>query len=398
MPVNNRIAEFHDEITAWRRELHRHPELAFEETRTADFVAARLGEMGIEVHRGLAKTGVVGVLRGQGEGGPGDGQRAIGLRADLDALPIKELNDFGHRSTHEGCMHACGHDGHTAMLLGAAKYLAETRNFSGTTYFIFQPAEEMAGGGRVMVQEGLFEQFPLDAVFGLHNLPGVPLGEIALRAGPAMASSDLFEITVKGRGTHAAFPHLGTDPVPIAAQIVTALQSIASRVTDPLESAVVSVTQISGGDTWNVTPEEVVLRGTTRALKPEIRERIENDVGHIARMVAEAHGASAEVDYRRGYPAVVNEAASTDLAARVAAEVVGETRVATEAPPLMGAEDFAYMLQEKPGCYIWLGNGGVDTAGGCALHNPHYDFNDEAAVIGASYWAKLVETALPRAG
>ena len=393
MPVINRIAEFHDEITAWRHDIHRHPELAFEEQRTADFVAAKLADWGIEVHRGLAETGVVGVLQGQGSDG-----RAIGLRADMDALPIAELNDFGYKSRNDGKMHACGHDGHTAMLLGAAKYLAETRNFDGTVCFIFQPAEEMAGGGRVMVEEGLFDSFPVEAVYGLHNMPGIPLGEIAMRAGPAMAASDLIEITVRGRGTHAAFPHLGIDPVVAAAQIVTALQAIVSRGTDPLESGVVSVTQILGGDTWNVIPEHVVLRGTVRSLKAEVRDRLEAEIARVAGHVAAAHGATAEVDYRRGYPSVVNTEANTALAAAVAAEVVGGDKVATEAPPLMGAEDFAYMLQERPGCYIWLGNGGADSPGGCALHNPHYDFNDQAAIIGASYWARLVETALPRGG
>ena len=397
MPVINRIAEFHDEITAWRHDIHRHPELAFEEQRTADFVAAKLADWGIEVHRGLAKTGVVGVLKGQGGNG-GENGRAIGLRADMDALPIAELNDFGYKSHNDGKMHACGHDGHTAMLLGAAKYLAETRNFDGTVCFIFQPAEEMAGGGRVMVEEGLFDSFPVDAVYGLHNMPGIPLGEIGMRAGPAMAASDLFEITVKGRGTHAAFPHLGIDPVVTAAQIVTALQAIVSRGTDPMESSVVSVTQINGGDTWNVIPEHVVLRGTVRSLKAEIRDRLEADIARVVEQVAAAYGASAEIDYRRGYPAVVNTEANTDLAAAVAAEVVGGDKVDIDSPPLMGAEDFAYMLQARPGCYIWLGNGGADSPGGCALHNPHYDFNDEAAIIGASYWARLVETALPRAG
>ena len=392
MPVINRIAEFHDEMAAWRREIHAHPELAFEERRTSDFVAARLGEWGIEVHRGLAKTGVVGVLKGQSDGG-----RAIGLRADMDALPIQELNDFGHRSETAGRMHACGHDGHTAMLLGAARYLAETRNFDGTAVFIFQPAEEMEGGAEVMVREGLFERFPVESVYGLHNLPGVPLGEVALRAGPAMAASDSFEITVKGRGVHAAFPHLGTDPVLAAAQIVTALQSLVSRGTDPQEAAVVSVTQIQGGDTWNVIPESVVLRGTTRALTDAIRDRLERDLGRVARGVADALGATADVRYMRGYPPVVNETAATALCAQVAADVVGGKRVQEDAPPLMGAEDFSFMLQTKPGCYIWLGNGGSEAPGGCALHSPHYDFNDEAAVIGASYWARLVETALPRA-
>lgn len=393
MPVINRIAEFHDEIAAWRRDLHAHPETAFEETRTSDLVAEKLESWGIEVHRGLATTGVVGVLHGQRRNG-----RAIGLRADMDALHIQELNDFDHRSRHEGKMHACGHDGHTAMLLGAAKYLAETRNFDGTVHLIFQPAEENEGGGRVMVEEGLFETFPVEAVFGLHNMPGIPAGEIGLRAGPAMAAFDIFEITVTGKGTHAAMPHLGVDPVVTAAQIVTALQTIASRRTDPIDTVVVSVTQVHAGDTWNVIPETAVLRGTARSFKPELSEKIEADIRRLAEGIAAANGTSAEIRYERRYPALINGEAETDFCARVAADVVGESRVDAQSDPLMGSEDFAFMLQAKPGCYIWLGNGETGGPGGCAVHNPHYDFNDEVAVLGASYWARLVETALPRQG
>ncbi len=391
MPIINRIADFHEEIRTWRRDIHAHPETAFEEDRTSEIVAAKLGEWGIEVHRGLAKTGVVGVLRGNGDGG-----RAIGLRADMDALDIHELNDFSHRSRNEGKMHACGHDGHTAMLLGAAKYLAETRNFDGTVCFIFQPAEENEGGGRVMVEEGLFQRFPVEAVFGLHNMPGLPLGEIAMRSGPAMAAFDIFEITVTGKGTHAAMPHHGTDPVAVAAEIVGALQTISSRRVDPLDPVVVSVTQIHAGDTWNVIPQEAVLRGTARSFSKDTRDQVESDIERIVDGITAAHGASAKMTYERRYPALVNTGEETELAARVAAQVVSEDKVTPEWPPLMGSEDFAYMLEAKPGCYIWLGNGAEGEAGGCMVHNPHYDFNDEAAVIGASYWAKLVETALPR--
>ena len=390
MPIVNRIAAFHDDMVAWRRDLHAHPETAFEEQRTSDFVVAKLSEFGIEVHRGLATTGVVGVLRGKG-----DGQRAIGLRADMDALHIQELNDFAHRSKNEGKMHACGHDGHTTMLLGAARYLSETRNFDGTVYLIFQPAEENEGGGRVMVEEGLFEQFPAEQVYGLHNMPGVGVGEIAMRTGPAMAAFDIFELTVTGKGGHAAMPHRGIDPVVIAAQIVTALQTIVSRTVDPLESAVVTVTQVHAGDTWNVIPEQAVLRGTARSFRPEIRDRIEADIARIAEGIAGALGATVDLRYERRYPAVVNSPDETDLAARVAADVVGDGQVATDSPPLMGSEDFAYMLEAKPGCYIWLGNGVEGGPGGCFVHNPHYDFNDEASIVGASYWARLVETALP---
>ncbi len=304
MPIVNRIAEFHDEITAWRRDLHAHPETAFEERRTADLVAGKLAEWGIEVHRGLATTGVVGVLQGRRDNG-----RRIGLRADMDALHIHEANDFAHRSRHDGKMHACGHDGHTAMLLGAAKYLAETRNFDGTAYLIFQPAEENEGGGRVMVEEGLFEAFPAEAVYGLHNKPGLPVGEIAVRSGPAMAAFDIFEITVSGQGTHAAMPDLGIDPVVIASQVVTALQTIVSRRSDPIDTVVVSVTQFHAGDTWNVVPAEAVLRGTARTFKPELSERVEADIRRLAGVIAEANGGRAEVRYERRYPELVNTGA-----------------------------------------------------------------------------------------
>ncbi len=393
MAVINRIAEFHEEIAAWRRDLHAHPETAFEERRTSDFVAEKLAEWGIEVHRGLAETGVVGVLAGRRDNG-----RRIGLRADMDALHIHEQNNFAHRSLNDGRMHACGHDGHSAMLLGAAKYLAETRNFDGTVYLIFQPAEENEGGGRVMVEQGLFEKFPAEAVFGLHNKPGLPVGEIALRSGPAMAAFDIFEVTVTGQGSHAAMPHQGIDPVVVASQIVTALQTIVSRRSDPLDTVVVSVTQFHAGDTWNVIPNEAVLRGTVRTFKTELSERVEADIRRLAAGIAEAHGASVALGYERRYPALVNTESESALAARVAGDVVGTARVAPDAEPMMGSEDFAFMLQAKPGCYIWLGNGEEGGPGGCSLHNPHYDFNDEAAVIGASYWARLVETAMPKQG
>jgi amidohydrolase len=391
MPINPRIAEFHEEITSWRRDLHMHPETAFEEDRTSEFVAGKLEQFGIEVHRGLAKTGVVGTLRGKG-----GGNRAIGLRADMDALHLTEKNEFAHRSRHQGKMHGCGHDGHTAMLLGAAKYLSETKNFDGTVHFIFQPAEENEGGGRVMVQEGLFEQFPVEAVFGMHNMPGLAVGQAGMRVGPAMASFDIFEIQVQGKGSHAAMPHLGIDAVLIAAQIVQGLQSIVARSTDPIDSAVVSVTQIHAGDTWNVIPEDVVIRGTARSFLEETHDRIERQIEQIARGIAGAHGAKIAFRFERRYPALVNTQAETDLCGEVAAKVLGQGNVEIDAPPKMGSEDFAYMLQERPGCYIWLGNGAEGELGGCAVHNPYYDFNDEISVIGASYWAALVETALPK--
>jgi amidohydrolase len=390
MPIVNRIADFHKDLAAWRHEIHAHPETAFEEKRTSDFVAKRLQEFGLDVHRGLAGTGVVGTLRGAQPGG-----RAIALRADMDALHIHEKNGVDYASQTPGKMHACGHDGHTTMLLGAARYLAETRNFAGSVHFIFQPAEENEGGGRVMVQEGLFEKFPVEAVFGMHNWPGMPVGKFALRTGAMMASFDIFEITVQGKGSHAALPHLGIDPVVAAAQIATGMQTITSRNTHPLDSAVVSVTQIHGGDTWNVIPDEVVLRGTTRSFKPAVQDAIEAAIRRIAEGVASAMGARVAVRYERRYPPTVNSAAEAAIAAAIASEVVGEANVDRELTPTMGSEDFAFMLQVKPGAYVFIGNGTGDKAVG--LHNPHYDFNDEILPIGASYWARLVERVLAKA-
>jgi hippurate hydrolase len=390
MPVVNRIADYHEDLVRWRREIHAHPETAFEERRTADFVAARLGEFGIEVHRGLAGTGVVGTLRGSRPGG-----RAIALRADMDALPIHEKSGVPYASTNPGKMHACGHDGHTTMLLGAARYLAEARNFSGTVHFIFQPAEENEGGARVMLEQGLFERFPVESVFGLHNWPGLPAGSFAMRPGPMMASLDIFEITVKGKGSHAALPHLGIDPMVTAAQIVTALQTISSRNVHPVESAVVSVTQIHGGNTWNVIPDAVVLRGTTRSFKPGVQDEIEAGLRRIAEGTASAMGATIELRYERRYPPTVNSAAETQIAAAVAAAVVGESNVDRDLQPTMGSEDFAAMLQVKPGAYVFVGNGTGEKAVG--LHNSRYDFNDEILTVGASYWVRLVERVLAKA-
>ena len=388
MPIINRIAEFHRDMTEWRHDLHAHPEMAFAERRTSAFVAAKLREFGLDaVDEGLAGTGVVGTLKGRRPGG-----RAIGLRSDMDALPIEEKNDFAHRSTHGGTMHACGHDGHTTMLLGAARYLAETRNFAGTVHFIFQPAEENEGGGRVMVEEGLFEKFPVEAVYGMHNMPGLATGTFAVKPGPMMAASDIFEIVVTGRGAHGAMPHQGIDPIVVASAMVGAFQTIASRVTDPADAAVVTVTQFHGGDAWNVIPDQVVLRGTTRSFRPEVQDTIEAAVRRIAERVAAAHGASATIRYERRYPPTINTAAEADHAARVATEIAGEAHVDRAPTPSMGAEDFAFMLQKKPGAYVWLGNG--DDPGGCMLHNPRYDFNDAILPIGASYWVRLTETAL----
>jgi amidohydrolase len=387
MPINNRIAEFTPEMTEWRRHIHQHPETAFEEHKTSDYVALRLHEFGIDVHRGLAGTGVVGTLKGDRGDGP-----AIGLRADMDALDIEEANDVDYKSQYPGKMHACGHDGHTTMLLGAAKYLAETKNFAGTVHFIFQPAEENEGGGRVMIEDGLFEKFPVESVYGMHNMPGIPVGEFAIRPGPIMASFDIFEITLKGIGTHAALPNLGRDAIVAGSHLVSALQTIASRTVSPFDAAVVSVTQMHSGDTWNVIPEEAVIRGTTRAFKEEVQDHMEAEIRRIADGVAKTFDVKADVHYERRYPPTINDAAETDVTAAVARKIAGDERVFLDKDPMMGAEDFAFMLNEKPGAYMWIGNGPRE--GGCMLHNPNYDFNDEVLPLGASYWAELVETRL----
>ena len=389
MPIINRIAGFHDAMSEWRRDIHAHPETAFEEHRTSEFVARRLAEFGLEVHRGLAGTGVVGTLRA------GSGARAIGLRADMDALHIHEKNTFPHVSQNHGKMHACGHDGHTTMLLGAAKYLAETKNFDGVVHFIFQPAEENEGGGRAMVEQGLFQKFPLEAVYGMHNKPGMPIGKFGIRPGPMMAAFDTFEIIVNGKGTHAALPHLGVDPILVGAHVIAALQSIASRNTDPVESSVVSVTQMHGGDTWNVIPDEVVLRGTTRSFEPRIQKSLEPTIRRLADGICRAFGATMTMRYDERYPPLINEARATDWAASIATDIVGADNVDPGYAPTMGGEDFAFMLQAKRGAYIFIGNGSGE--GGCMLHNPHYDFNDEVLPLGASYWARLVEKSLPKA-
>jgi amidohydrolase len=392
MPIINRLADFHDDMTAWRRELHRHPETAFEEEWTSGFIAERLESFGMdEIHRGIAKTGIVAVLHGQRDSG-----RRIALRADMDALDVHELVDLPWKSENPGKMHACGHDGHSTMLLGAARYLAETRNFDGTVYFVFQPAEENEGGGRVMVEEGLFERFPADAVYGMHNAPGMPVGEISMRAGPAMAGYDVFEIEIEGYGTHAARPNQGIDPIVVQAQIVNALQTIPSRTINPVESVVVSITQVHGGDTWNVIPQKVVLRGTVRCFEPAVQDRTEAMMRQLSESIGRAYGATVGVRYERRYPPTVNDSDQTKLCAEVAAAVVDPDHVDDEAPQVMGSEDFAFMLQEKPGCYIRVGNGAPGEHGSVVVHNPRYEFNDAILPIGASYWAKLVETLLPR--
>jgi len=382
MAIIEQLKRLHGEMAEWRHDIHAHPETAFEEKRTSALVANKLASFGLSVHQGLGRTGVVGTLSA------GSGKRAIGLRADMDALHIHEKNAFGHRSQHEGKMHACGHDGHTTMLLGAAKYLAETRNFDGTVHFIFQPAEENEGGGREMVEQGLFDKFPCESVYGMHNWPGMPVGQFGLRAGPMMASFDIFEVEVTGRGSHAALPHAGIDPVVAASALVQALQSITSRNVDPIESAVVSVTQIHAGDTWNVIPDAAVLRGTTRAFRPEVQDLIERRLRDICSGVAATYGTQVKVRYERRYPPTVNAPRETEICASVLERMVGAENV-LRVPPVMGSEDFAFMLQAKAGCYVFIGNG--EAEGGCMLHNPHYDFNDEVLPLGANYWASLVE-------
>lgn len=387
MKIPDQLTDWQAEHVAWRHDLHAHPELAFEERYTSDFVAQRLESFGLKVHRGMARTGLVATLQA------GEGTRTIGLRADMDALPIEELTGLPYVSQHPGRMHACGHDGHTTMLLAAARYLAETKKFSGTVHFIFQPAEENEGGGRVMVEEGLFEKFPCEEVYGLHNWPGMPIGTFAVRPGPIMAAFDIFEIRVHGRGSHAAKPHVSVDPIVIASHMVTALQSIVSRNVDPVDQAIVSVTQFGAGDTWNVIPETAILRGTTRSFAEHVQDMLEDRVHRIARGIAEALGASIEIRYERRYPATVNEEKATEYAARAAEGVVGSKRVERDPAPSLGAEDFAFMLERRPGCYLWAGNGPTD--GQKQLHNPHYDFNDELIPVGAAYWATLVEQQLP---
>jgi len=399
MAIVDRIASMHAELTGWRRDLHAHPELGFEETRTSDLVAAKLAAFGCEVHRGLGKTGVVGTLRaGAGaQGGAPDGARGartVGLRADMDALPVEEANGCDHRSRHQGKMHACGHDGHTTMLLGAARYLAETRNFDGTVHFIFQPAEEGLGGARAMVDEGLFEKFPCEAIFGMHNRPGLPIGRFAVRAGPMMAAGAFFDIHVTGKGAHGARPETGIDPVMVAAHIAIALQTIVSRNAPPVETAVLSVTKIHAGDAYNVIPQTARLAGTVRAFSREVMTLIETSMRRIAKGQAEGFGATAEVDFRLLFPPTVNDAREADFAAGICAELVGADQVNRNPPLLMGSEDFSLMLEKVPGCYINIGNGAGE--GGCDLHNPGYDFNDAALPLGASFFARLVETRLAK--
>ena len=388
MPIINRFAELHDEIAAWRRDYHRHPELLYDVQRTAADVASKLRAFGCdEVVEGIGRTGVVGVIAGKGND---KGGRSLGLRADMDALPITEESGKPWVSTTPGRMHACGHDGHTAMLLGAARYLSETRRFSGRAVVIFQPAEEGGAGGRAMVEDGLMERFDIEEIYGMHNMPGLPLGHFAIRPGPLMAATDNFVIDIEGHGGHAAKPHSTIDPIVVGAAIVQAAQSIVSRNVDPLQNAVVSVTTFSAGDTFNVIPQRARLTCTGRSLDPLVRDLLERRMREVVQNVAAAYGATAHFTYTRHYPVTVNHAEQTDKAAAIARDVAGDANVDANHPPVMGGEDFSYMLEARPGAFIFVGNG--DTAG---LHHPAYDFNDAAIDYGASYWVRLVETLMP---
>jgi hippurate hydrolase len=390
MPVHNRIAEFHPEMTEWRHDFHMHPELGFEEHRTAAIVADKLREFGCdEVVTGFAKTGVIGVIHGQG----GPNGRGIGLRADMDALPIEEATGKPWASTIPGKMHACGHDGHTTMLLGAARYLAETRNFSGTVYCIFQPAEENLAGGGVMVKEGLFDRFPMQRVFGLHNWPTEPEGTFIWREGPVMAAVANLEVTITGKGAHGALPHNGNDPIVIAAAIIQALQTIVGRNVEPVDAGVITIGCIQGGFTYNVIPETVTMMGTARWFAPEVGDLLEEKFLKLVTGIADSFGAKAEAKFLRAYPATINEPESTQLALNAARAVAGEARVAHMPKPTMGAEDFSFMLNERPGSYLMLGGG---VGGDAGVHHPLYDFNDAILPIGASYFATLTEQLLPR--
>jgi amidohydrolase len=385
MALIDAIAEAHEELTAWRRDIHSHPELGFQEVRTAEFVAAKLEEFGISTHTGIGKTGVVGVLR------VGNETQSIGLRADMDALPISEQNNFDHRSQQEGCMHACGHDGHTAMLLGAARYLSQTRNFRGQVNFIFQPAEEGIGGARAMVEDGLFNEFPCDRIYGMHNAPGMALGKFGATAGTVTAAGAFFDIDIQGVGAHGAFPHHAVDPVVIASELVVSLQSIVARNIAPTDTAVVSVTQIHSGDAYNVIPTTARLSGTVRTFSMKTMQVSERRVQELADGIALAHGGSAQLDFRDIFHPVVNDTVAATLAAEVCDELVGQEHVRRDLPPGTGSEDFSFMLEQVPGCYLLLRNGDESAP----IHNPKYDFNDAAIPYGASFYASIVERELP---
>ena len=395
MQLIDPIIQFHAEIQKIRRDIHAHPELCYEEQRTSEVVAQKLSEWGIPIIRGLGVTGVVGIIKN------GQSDKAIGLRADMDALPMQEFNTFPHASQHEGKMHACGHDGHTAMLLGAAHYLSQHRNFDGTVYVIFQPAEEGGGGANRMIADGLFEQCPMQAVFGMHNWPGAAVGTFGVTPGPMMASSNEFEVIVRGKGAHAAQPHKGIDPIMVAVQIAQGWQTIVSRNKSPLDAGVLSITQIHAGSATNVIPDDASLIGTVRTFTVEVLDLMEARMRDIAMHTAAAFGAEVEFKFKRNYPPLINHARETAFAVEVMQSVVGTAAVNATVEPTMGAEDFAFMLQHKPGCYVFIGNGEGEHRdighglGPCNLHNPSYDFNDDLLPIGATYWVRLAEAYLP---
>ena len=389
MATYKEIEVMQAEMREWRQHFHQFPEIAFEEVNTSAFIISKLKSFGLIVHEGLGKTGVVASLSS------GTSPKAIALRADMDALFIEEKNTFAHKSKHTGKMHACGHDGHSAMLLGAAKYLATHHDFNGTVYFIFQPAEEGRAGAKQMIDDGLFELFPADCVFGLHNFPDIPQGHFAIKPGAMMASFDCFEITLSGQATHAAMPHLGNDVLVAMAQVITGLQTIVSRNVNPADSAVLSITQVHGGQTWNAIPDSVVIRGTYRCFDSGVQDLIKDKLIQIVESIAAGFDLKTQITINpenAGYPVTSNTEVETAIAISAAQEIVGIDHVNLQPVPSMGSEDFSFMLQEKPGCYVWLGNGSSD--GGCLLHNPHYDFNDDILAVGASYWVKLVETVL----
>ena len=385
MPIINRIAEFHDDMKTWRQHIHANPELRFDCHETAAFVVARLKEFGVdEIHEGIAESGVVAIINGRGAG------PTIGLRADMDALPMQEVMDHPYKSRHDGKMHACGHDGHTTMLLGAARYLAETRNFSGRVALIFQPAEEGGGGGQVMCQAGIMDDFDISQIYGVHNVPGHPLGQFLANSGPVLAAADTFEIHIKGQGGHGAMPEAANDPVVVAVQIAAAIQTISSRNTSALDNLVISITQIHSGTTDNIIPAEAFVGGTVRTLTKEVQAMVVRRMEEICAGIGTAFGVEVVFDFEYGYPPTVNHPEQTDFAVKVARGISGDENVIDDCPPVMGAEDFAYMLEERPGAYLSIGQGE-----GASLHHPAYDFNDELSPIGASYFVKLVETAQP---
>ncbi|MDK1022681.1 MAG: M20 aminoacylase family protein [Gammaproteobacteria bacterium] len=386
--IDKRIASLQEELTQIRRDIHAHPELGFEERRTSDLVAEKLQEYGLDVYRGIGRTGVVGVLK------VGNDTRSVGLRADMDALPIIEANDFAHRSTVEGKMHACGHDGHTTMLLGAAKYLAETQNFAGQVIFIFQPAEEGIGGASAMIEDGLFQQFPCDSIFAMHNAPGLAVGHFAVRSGPMMAGGAFFDIDIEGKGAHGARPETSIDPVVVSSHLVVALQSIISRNTSPLDTAVLSVTQIHSGDAYNVIPQAARISGTVRAFSSQVMDHIEARMNELSTGVAASFGAEAKVDFRNMFAPTINDPVEADYAADICATIVSQENVVRKPPLIMASEDFSFMLQQVSGCYINIGNGDGESV--CGVHNPGYEFNDQAIPYGVSFFANLVEKKLAK--